>query len=875
MLKYPGLLLLAMLFMWEGICQTHGLQFSSHEVVPEKRTALNLTSKEPFCFDGTIEINFDFTFRPNLETYFGYVVRIIADGVNAATGGNATNSGIANQKQNIDIVYNQRLLNFNFIIGETSNVFELDSVTLHSKWNNIRIRFDRKTQRTSLYVNGQIRSESPLKMDNRLCLKILFGLNDSEGFQTVDLPPMQIRNIRITESGALKHSFPLSEVNGNEAIDSVSNIKGIAKNPIWIKPKHQHWQEISAFSTAGSASVAFDDSNEILYIISRDSLYQVSMKNMLMSGTRLAQSRVVLPPGNQAVFDRSTNKLINFYIDEKQASIYDPAGNKWDLNFTLRLLTEFWQANKFLSAPDSSLYVVGGYGQLQYKNSIYRYHFSSKKWDTIAAKGDFFMPRYLAALGTNATRDTAYILGGYGSNTGDQKINPKHSYDLMAYSVRSGSFKKLQQLEEPAKHFAFGNSLVIDSSTRDYYSLVYARDRFNSSLQLLKGSLNSGAYQLLGDTIPYEFHDIESFADLFYAPSAKKLLAVTLFTGKDSLSVVRIYTLDFPPNEISAEQTVVTKNNGKIWIGLAIAGFVGLAMSLGYLIKRQRRKALVGRDVKLPAEPGNQHVHDESGSHHGGFHSEFLPGSFFSQSESAEGPAIFLFGPFHVTDPQGNDITRQFTPLLKELFLLILINSIRETRGISSEALTEVLWHNKSEKDAKNNRSVNIAKLKSIVEKLGSPVVTKESGLWKFQSPDNSVYIDFAEFTALQFSPAAVDRVYIEKLLNIVRRGNFLSQTEYSWLDDVKSSISNTIIDLCIRYIEKVDIHNEAEFIIEIANCIFHFDRLNEQALEYKCKSLIILKRHALANTTYLNFTKEYKEIYQEDFPKTFNEIIK
>ena len=170
---------------------------------------------------------------------------------------------------------------------------------------------------------------------------------------------------------------------------------------------------------------------------------------------------------------------------------------------------------------------------------------------------------------------------------------------------------------------------------------------------------------------------------------------------------------------------------------------------------------------------------------------------------------------------------------------------------------------------------MNIAKLKSIVEKLGSPVVTKESGLWKFQSPDNSVYIDFAEFTALQFSPAAVDRVYIEKLLNIVRRGNFLSQTEYSWLDDVKSSISNTIIDLCIRYIEKVDIHNEAEFIIEIANCIFHFDRLNEQALEYKCKSLIILKRHALANTTYLNFTKEYKEIYQEDFPKSFNEIIR
>jgi hypothetical protein len=44
--------------------------------------------------------------------------------------------------------------------------------------------------------------------------------------------------------------------------------------------------------------------------------------------------------------------------------------------------------------------------------------------------------------------------------------------------------------------------------------------------------------------------------------------------------------------------------------------------------------------------------------------------------------------------------------------------------------------------------------------------------------------------------------------------------------------------------------------------------------LTYKCKSLILLKRHTLANNTYLKFLKEYKDIYGTDLGKSFHEII-
>jgi hypothetical protein len=493
----------------------------------------------------------------------------------------------ASGMKNIDIVYNQILRNFNFVIGETSHVFELDSATLHSRWNNIRIRFDKKSQKVFLFVNGRLQSQHNLQIDKQLCLKILFGINDAEGYQTVDLPPMDVRNIKVSEGQSLKHYFALSESNGMVATDSVTKKAAIVRNPQWIKPKHQYWNELSSFSTMGAASVAFDEEREILYVIARDSLFQLFVKTGDMIGNRLAVTRAMLPPGNQSVYNKDGDELVNFYIDEKQVSLFDPNENKWSLNFSTNLLTEYWHANKFISAIDSSLYVVGGYGQLRYKNSIFRYRFNTKQWDTIQPSGDFLMPRYLSAVGLNATGDTAYILGGYGSNTGDQKINPKHSYELMAYSIRSATLTRLQQLTEPSKHFAFSNSLITDSTTRQYYSLVYARDRFNSSLQLLQGSLDSPSYRFVGDTIVYAFHDIESFADLFYAPSTKKLLAVTLFTGKDTVSSIKIYSLDFPPNQLPVTSQTTEQTN-RPWTWAIVFSFAVLVVG-AYLLLRQRR----------------------------------------------------------------------------------------------------------------------------------------------------------------------------------------------------------------------------------------------------------------------------------------------
>ena len=102
--------------------QSHGLGFSSHEVVPEKRTSLHLTPGVPVCLRGQTDLGFDLEFRPNMETYFGYVVRVITTG-----------------HQNIDLVYNQRLGVFHCVIGEkVTGEFRIDTLQLYRGWNPIR-----------------------------------------------------------------------------------------------------------------------------------------------------------------------------------------------------------------------------------------------------------------------------------------------------------------------------------------------------------------------------------------------------------------------------------------------------------------------------------------------------------------------------------------------------------------------------------------------------------------------------------------------------------------------------------------------------------------------------------------------------------------
>lgn len=821
-----------------GYAQSYGLRFSSHEVVQERRTTLNLTSSGPLCFKKDAEISFDLNFLPYKETYFGYVLRVIA----------------ANN-QNIDLVYNQKERTFNFLIGESfSRAFAVDSLALFGKWTHFSIRFDVEHNEAAISVNDKIIARGPAKLGAPVCARIFFGTNTYEGFQTVDIPPMNLRNILVKESGAVKYNWPLSENTGNTATDIVAGKTAVINNANWIGPKHRNWSLVEHWEINGTPSVAFDRNTEVLYIVSADSLYNICFKNEQTHGIRLAQRLDSLMPGNQSVFNPFNNKLYNFYIDHKKAGAYDSSTRKWDVTYSPDLLTVFWQANKFISAADSSLYVLGGYGQMQYKNTVQRYHFADRKWDSIPTTGERLIPRYLAAVGSTPDGDTAYILGGYGSNSGNQVVNPRHYYDLMAFAVNDHSFHKIYQLPEPPAQFCFANSLVIDPDTKAYYALIFPDDKFNTTLQLIEGSLLEPKYAPLADAIPYSFHDIKSFADLYYCKDSKKLVAVTLYTSKDNITTVKVYTLEFPPDVMITDTSGLPDFAGWYYLLLIPLGALGILL---FLKKRRRQPAGTAAAV-IPAAPATP-----------------APApALIEEAESVPVPKagkkghVFFFGPFEVQDKDGQDVTKFFTPLLKELFLLIAINTIRSGKGISSDKLYATLWRDKSSKEAQNNRSVNMVKLKAILDKLGTCAFVKEADRWSLHYATADIRMDLADFQRLLQAPRPLQKQPVRELLSILRRGSFLPDANYSWLEDIQSEISNNALDILTE--AALQFKTDPELLIEIADSIFLFDPVNEEALRLKCSSLVLLGRHSLSKTAFNKFTKEYLHMYGEEFPHPF-----
>lgn len=831
-----------------SFAQSYGLGFSGHEVVQDKRTGMDLSPGKSLCFKKDFEISFDMGFIPGKENYFGYIMRLIE-----------------NDRQNIDILYDRKSTDgrhFKVIIGERFSdiAFNIPSDLLFQSWSRFRLKVSYSRSRLELFVGSKGYMQT-MEAVSGGCYKVLFGANYYGDFKTTDVPPMRIRNIRITESGKLSYKWPLDEANGIVIHEEIKGTDASVINPIWIKKLHHNWQMLQSFTVRGAASIAFNKDSENVYIVGSDSLISYSVSNSSVRKLHYLSGRQQLRPGNQSLYVRELQKLYNIYIDQKLVSAYDFTTQRWDKQHAISPITLNWHFNKFYSAKDSSVYMIGGYGQFLYTNAIRKYHIPSGRWDSIIAKGDRLVPRYLAGVG--ATTNGAYILGGYGSSTGQQMLNPRNLYDFLYYDIKKRSFRKIYELKITGEDFVFANSLLINEPAGKFYALIFPKHKYNSGLRLIEGSLSKPEFRFLGDKIPYLFHDIYSFADLYYSHFSRRLIAVTLLRDETDETKVNIYSLNSPPLESKEEYISEGELRWRYFTGgILIAGLLVL-----FIVRKKKRGGL-------------QRLYQSSALHTEAVqqdHNRVL--SEDRDDEIVEEPvavknSIFLFGNFQVFDSEGNDLTKHFSPLIKELFLVLLLYTISKGRGISSEKLYELLWFDKSADSARNNRSVNIAKLKSIIDKMSGCKVSKETGYWKVDIDYEHIWVDYTAYINIVRDKKKLSKNRVTDLAYITKRGGFLSDLDYSWLDEFKSEISNDVIDTYLHFAESVNISDDPEFLIQLANYIFYFDPVNEEAMTLKCKALAFLGKHSLAKSSFENFAKEYRQIYGEDFTIDFNEVL-
>jgi hypothetical protein len=234
---------------------------------------------------------------------------------------------------------------------------------------------------------------------------------------------------------------------------------------------------------------------------------------------------------------------------------------------------------------------------------------------------------------------------------------------------------------------------------------------------------------------------------------------------------------------------------------------------------------------------------------------------------------IQLFGDFKVLDKNGENISSQFTPKLKQLFLIILLYSQRNKNGISTKELTDILWMGHSSQSAKNSRGVTIRKLRLILESLETVQINFHIDRWTMSFSDN-VYCDYVECIRILKHEKIYDNDFNLKFYHIIQEGELFKGESYDWLDDFKGLVGNNIVDILMKFINELNLETDSELIMKLAERILETDPINEQALAFKLKILVRQNNYNLARFTYDRFCILYEELYGEKFDQKFDELI-
>lgn len=832
----------------------YGLQFVSKGVEPEARTSLNLFPDAPMKVDQHFSLSFELTFQPDAPSYFGYIFRMVDE-----------------LGQNTDLVYSVQTQSLHLVHGNSfaGSPVRLSPQALSACWHKVTLQVD--GQQLSFSVDQLQQHHIDLPAHSGKQIRLFFGANNYQELKTADVAPMRLRNILLACNGHATYYWPLDQLEGHIVTDRIAGQQAQVQNPQWLKHHYSEWEPALAFNTTGNASVAFDRQTGRLYIVGQDSLFTYDYSSNRLQGTAFQHPRG-LPAGNQSLFDSRKKQLYNFLADDKQMALYDEVHHDWSYGVHPDSVTHYWHSNKFYAAFDSAVYIIGGYGDYHYKNDVQRYATATQTWETVSVQGDRFTPRYLAALGTNDAGDSAYIIGGYGTLDGNQLLNPHHLYDMMLLDVKHHSFKRLYELPEPATPFVFVNSMLVRPAERAYYALTFANDQTTTSLQLIRGSLDTPAYTLLGGPIPFRFQDTRTRTELFYSAQSQRLIAVVLNSFEDiHFTGIKVYTILFPPS-LPQPHIAPRWNPAHLYHFIALCTAL-LVVLLGCWLLYMQRNCKTGvlswaetlaasalTQTAPPVEEAPAPVNEP-------------PTPTLITIAPVSRASVHLFGNFAVYDREGNDISKLFSPLVKELFLLLLLYSSMGRRGISSEKINEILWTGRSVKDAKNNRSVNMVKLKNILDKMGDYSLVKENGKWLLELGP-AIEIDLQQYHELMSNTGVLATPStIEQLLPILDRGALLAETTYSWLDKFKSDIATAIIPVLTHFLEEKAAQLAPAFILTICNCILHFDSLSEEAVIFKCRAFISLGQHATARAIYSSFENEYRQVYGETFDKEYQSI--
>ena len=233
---------------------------------------------------------------------------------------------------------------------------------------------------------------------------------------------------------------------------------------------------------------------------------------------------------------------------------------------------------------------------------------------------------------------------------------------------------------------------------------------------------------------------------------------------------------------------------------------------------------------------------------------------------------VQLFGEIKVIDNKGEEITDLFTPKVKELFLFVLIYTIKSGIGANIQEINDVLWSGISSRKVANNRSVTLNKLRKILLQIdGIEIISAGSYLQaKIKKP---FYCDYITAYKLCQIPEGLSKQQLISFFEVVKRGRFLKGIHWPWLDEIRGLTGNQVIDNLLNLATIYQKEMNLSEVDKIAQRILDYDDLNEEAIFLKVWSLQKTNNSNLAKFNFSSFTKKYESSFGEPYPMNYSQF--
>ena len=835
-----------------------GLYFYSHEVDIKNRTSLVLNNGEPYSLQSKdlFSIEFDVYLR-NVDDKFGYIFRIISD-----------------QDDNFDLITN----NHEEVVFVTNKKdYQKKKVSFVEEKLNVKILFDKKNNKIVLYLDGEpIDCSQDLPKINSLLIS--FGECSVKSFIAHDVPPMILDNVVISKNDNIINKWAFNRYSGNVIYDSVEDRPAIFKTGKMLIENSLHWRKIGILETNLFPQITFDSIRNNVLVLNKTECISFAVE----SGETQSIPMKNIPVDNEVrlnrfIYDYSSNRLLSFALHAKKLDYYNEETHSWGELIQER--SDYAYQNRYISLKDSSLYLFGGYGHHQYRSDLLKIDLKKQTWENFDLSSSI-MPRYLAAMGGNAAGDKLYILGGRGAEMGIQELSPHNVYDLHEVDLNTMKSRLVYELPKDfsEKECVFSNNLIVDDKNHCLYVLAFPNIDYHSNAILKKLDLTNPVFETYGDTLKFNFHDITSFCDLYYSPSLSKLVAVLSSSEEAAKSKTCIYTLDFPPlkkSDVYRKYDQEAKSILSVILVAVSTLILLLSIRIYFRYRKNKKQTEPNPEIATGAEIEGKHddleeiqVEDPK--------TTSPEETFYKRNKSS----ILFLGGFQVFDKSGKDTTKDFSPILKYLLILIVLYTHKTQKGISSIKLEEILWPGKTDEAARNNRNVNLRKLRMLLETIGDYEIINKNSYWSISLSDDilSDYIEIFRLIETVKENNSVQSEEFGRLLELLSYGEILPNIQNEWVDPFKSDFSNDVIDLLMQVLE-VNMDEEAIFnnysiFLKIADTISTFDPINEDAVAVKCRVLYKIGKKGPAQKVYNSFIRDYKMLLNEDYKMSLKELL-